>query len=603
MTRRWVNRRVETFSFLDADTVRRRMSVDLTVPRMGFLLAGATVFVPLMMREKRDLRHLDVRGPDDRPLSVLNTEQGAAVAVAGIKGHLETILPGSPLDVDDEALARIVAKRGSEPLAEEYLARGSKMDGLLAQVSGLGASFQVVAEEIRRLIEELASSFMLLVPLEYRRGRRLVCKVSYDTALRRATDDAASRQAPRTFCAEGAKLDRGYARGFAGLATLGLVGRPEVLACTGFDACESYHAEVVPPKDAYVVRSWLTVFGSPGSTRLAGYMASEDQHMSRSHLRARPSARDETATVTVVLHAHRQELLLPLAFSAALISVVLGLLPGHVYELDGQTLAALLLVPFALSAYYIRSQDNSYVMRMLAGARLLAFVPLAAALCLLMLVAVGLIPPTKGTTISPADVTVMRATFLASAYAAVPLLGAVAAPWLGRRVGALSAWAKRAGRSRQVVWRWGSRLAVLMAAVAIVVACIALPALPAATPSRPMANISCHDPSQRLASHLDAPGHGRGLWRYTKAGEAGGWGGRGHEARTAPAPCARNRRRHQRTSRHRPTRLGSRFCLARRDARRPLNRELAPRSARPPGHPPSPPGRWRRWSPRPRRAR
>jgi hypothetical protein len=236
MARNWVNRRVETFSFLDAETVRCRMSIDLTLPAMSFVTAGDFVFVPLLALAKRDLRNLDVRGPDDRPLPVLTTQQNAEAVVRGIKEQLTPLLPpGTALDANHERkLREIVEARDVDGSATAYLKSDAPMGFLLDRVS-----------------DELV----------------------------------------------------------------------------------------------------------------------------RSHLRAVPATRGDTATLTVVLHAYRQELLFPLAFSGLLISVVLALLPAHVYTIDAQTVAALLLVPFALSAYYIRGQDNSYVTRMLRGARLLVLFP------------------------------------------------------------------------------------------------------------------------------------------------------------------------------------------------------------------------------------
>src|SRR4051812_46948176 len=56
----WVHRRTETFRFLDAYTVRRRMSVDFTLPEGRHLALGETVFVPLMILRKENLRNFDI---------------------------------------------------------------------------------------------------------------------------------------------------------------------------------------------------------------------------------------------------------------------------------------------------------------------------------------------------------------------------------------------------------------------------------------------------------------------------------------------------------------------------------------------------------------
>src|SRR4051812_45189794 len=64
--RRWVHRRVETLDFVDITRLRRRMSIDFTVPnRSGIpvvLRTGQSIaFVPIALLSKRVLRNFDVR--------------------------------------------------------------------------------------------------------------------------------------------------------------------------------------------------------------------------------------------------------------------------------------------------------------------------------------------------------------------------------------------------------------------------------------------------------------------------------------------------------------------------------------------------------------
>jgi hypothetical protein len=530
MARNWVNRRVQAFSFLDADTVRCRMSIDLTLPAMSFVAAGDSVFVPLLALAKRDLRNLDVRGPDDRPLPVLTTEQNAKEVVRGIKEHLDPLLPtGIALGDNHEAeLRQIVKARGKGGGARKSLQLDALLGLLLDQVSD-----QLVREEVEHLIQELESVFLLLVELEYQPDRRIVCKVSYDIARQQA--------------AGATRADRRYARFLASLASLGLLARYEVLECDAFGLCESYHTEVIPPKDTYVVESSLTVCRQSGDTL---ERTPPDEHRFRSHLRAVPSARGDTATLTVVLHAYRQELLFPLAFSGLLISVVLALLPAHVYAIDAQTVAALLLVPFALSAYYVRGQDNSYVTRMLRGARLLVLLPLAAAIYVLTLVGIGELPPAKGS-IPAGAFRGLQAAFLVSAFPASVLLVALVAPWLGRRVRA------RARAWRRTMWRVVG-LALLVALAGLVCGGVlgSIAWLRAEAPSQPAAIISCSGVlRQTPVRESESPCHCRESRRHA---DADGRGRGRSNARKEPAECARPRRR----------RLHS--CGARLGARSPL---------------------------------
>jgi hypothetical protein len=498
MARNWVNRRVETFSFLDAETVRCRMSIDLTLPAMSFVTAGEFVFVPLLALAKRDLRNLDVRGPDDRPLPVLTTEQNAEAVVRGIKEYLSPLLPaGTVLDANHEKkLREIVEARDGDGSAAAYLRSDAPMGFLLDRVSD-----ELVRKEIERLLEELESAFLLLVPLEYQPDRRIVCKVSYDVARELRTVET--------------KSDRRYTTALAVLASLGLLGRSEVLDCVAFGLCESYHAEVIPPKDAYVAETSLTVCRqSDGSS----------------------GGRLET-TLSVVLHAYRQELLFPLAFSGLLISVVLALLPARVYAIDAQTVAALLLVPFALSAYYIRGQDNSYVTRMLRGARLLVLFPLAAAIYVLTLAGIGEIPPAKGAIVSAGVLRGMRVALLASAFPTCVLLVTLVAPWLGRR-------ARPRIRAREDAgYGWAVRSVVVLVLVVALVGVIgggvvaSSAWLRAGAPSSPTAKVSCSGLSDQTCVPPSEPSCQCREGRCHA--DAGSRRGRRSHARREAASCAR----------------------------------------------------------------
>ena len=74
-----------------------------------------------------------------------------------------------------------------------------------------------------------------------------------------------------------------------------------------------------------------------------------------------PRSQSETASLTVVLQARRETLIVPLLVSAVIITVPLWFLEREAAfgRLDGATLGALLLVPFLLAAFYIRSATHT----------------------------------------------------------------------------------------------------------------------------------------------------------------------------------------------------------------------------------------------------
>ena len=65
----WVHRRVEVVEFVTDEVMRRRVSIDFTVPERLPVVAGRTV-VPLALMRKRPMTAFDLRDEDGRPLSV-----------------------------------------------------------------------------------------------------------------------------------------------------------------------------------------------------------------------------------------------------------------------------------------------------------------------------------------------------------------------------------------------------------------------------------------------------------------------------------------------------------------------------------------------------
>jgi hypothetical protein len=321
---------------------------------------------------------------------------------------------------------------------------------------------------------------LLLVPLEYRAGERVIAKVSYDVALRRQNGSSSS----------------GYLRFFVNRAvsSVGLVGRAEVFDNLAVGLCESYHAEVVPPRDVYVAEPALAVLREGATVEDEPEL---DNHKFRPHVHVVPEARGDTGTLSLIFHAYRQELLLPLAFSGVLISATLGLMPARVYSLDGQTLAALLLVPFALSAYYIRGQENSYATHMLIGVRMLVLLPLAAALTALSLVALGSVPPAKGHPVGQGTFDLLQVAFLFAALPTALLIVSLISPGVGtvlrpkiRAAAGKDRETERKGETPRKGWRLVGGVAILLAIGAIVYGCYwaatiwletSAPSVPAAT--------------------------------------------------------------------------------------------------------------------------
>lgn len=444
----WVHRRVETFQFLDADTVRRRGSVDFEMPPNAPFHAGQEVLVPIMLLHKQDLRNFSVRDDAEAALIVPTADQNAAIAMDGLRQYLEGLgdAPGPLTQPELNAIQEIVDGRRPEE-AKRAAAKALAPGGALA----VAVAREGVANKranLEALMGQLGDGFMLLVRLPYRPGHRQVVKLTYDAP-----------HATRHLGAIGFL----YWLAVRIVSTFGLVARQEVFRglLVGFSA--SYHAEVVPPVDAYSAETSLE----------AGRDLVIDDHRYRPHVKISGRARGDTGTLTVLLHASREALIVPLLVSAWITAGTLHYVhdqaPKH--ELDGQTLAALLLVPFALAAYYVRSSENGYVTKMLRGVRAIAVVPVAAGALIIAMIGLEYLDSTKASRTDFAHALEWTGRAAGWAWwAAVALSVATVAPWGGSAVRPIV----RSLQARARAWPRGTRFALLALVAGVIVVAILL---------------------------------------------------------------------------------------------------------------------------------
>jgi hypothetical protein len=388
----WVHRRVERFEFVDAETVRRHMSIDLTLPTEQGIAEGQVVAVPLMLHKKRIqvLRSLDVTDADGRRLNVLESKRSRAVMVEGLEAFLAGLGSATSGKAVSAALDAIVSKESgaAEEEAAQALSGGGAID------SALGHGDPRAVEAMKALIQELAQGFMLLVALPYRPVTPQLLKFSYDEPLDPPIHVEGRARIARTL----RSLNRV-------LSSLGLMGRVESIRGLPVRLGASYHAEVLPAPGTYSGEASLAIKeplqeegGNPVSRQaLIREGVCRDTHRSRPHLwvggGGRETNRGELGDLRVILFARRDGLVFPLFFSAAVIASVLAWVPSEYSRLDGITLGALLLAPVALAAYYARSDENDYLTVAMRGLRGVATVSVIAGVAVIALLGLGYIQP------------------------------------------------------------------------------------------------------------------------------------------------------------------------------------------------------------------
>ena len=398
--RGFVLRRVETFEFLDFATVRRRMSVYfrfLEAPELG---KPATVYVPMLLLAKQDLRNFDLRDAEGGALPMLTRDENARIMASGIGQYLS---PYTEFTKDSErALRKLIADRESN--ADAALGEDGWLRPLLAAVRE-----DQLRAGLTALVRLLDKSFLVLAAIPYEADARRVVKLSYDV-----------------------ELLRGRAAGWSTLiarfvASFGFAARPERFEELAVGLGASYHAEAVAPPDTYIDDARLELPDDDDDAE------DSDDHRFRPHVHVDSEDEGQRGTFSLLLQAQREGLVVPLLFAALAITGALVLIPRQEDDLDGQTLAALLLVPFALAAFFIRSAENSYVTRMLRGVRLVASVPVVAGVVTIAMLGLGYLAPEMGKTDDDAEAVAEYAAW-ASGIATALLAAAVVMPPIVRHV-------------------------------------------------------------------------------------------------------------------------------------------------------------------------
>ena len=172
---RWVHRRVESVRFYDTDLVRRRVSVDFTLPRaVRPETADARAYVPLALLQKGPLTNFDLRDELGAPLPLLTTSQAGRL----VFDELVAIAAGALAPGDDadalRALLWDVVVGDPQTAAERLGTIESDWPHVWAHAP------------LRGLVKTLAPSFLVIAPL-YDARRRRVLKFAYDAPSRRET--------------------------------------------------------------------------------------------------------------------------------------------------------------------------------------------------------------------------------------------------------------------------------------------------------------------------------------------------------------------------------------------------------------------------------
>jgi hypothetical protein len=357
---RWVHRRVEGFVLLDEARLRRRVSVDFTVPNTAYYRRQAGLHqaaVPLAQLRKRVLRNLDVRDESGTALPVLSQEENRLVAYAMLVltarralrlTGAENLLPQRLVDL----LRRFVSPDAEE--SDRAFAEARK----LAEAGwepALWSNARMLA-----LTGELARHFVLYARLRVRPGQRRVIKFAYDEEFRLANRP---------------------------LAWLGTSSAPLTLSAWSIGAGYSYHAEIAAPGELFIESARLVAVDleaespqpwtgllDPSPSRAEPLALDQDGPTVSAHLHSSGAPRQQLGAIQIRLCLRHPFIASNLLIAAITTLILVGgvvLRAGLGVHTRPDPLTALLVVVPGLYAVYLAAPgEHKLFQRLVTGVRL-----------------------------------------------------------------------------------------------------------------------------------------------------------------------------------------------------------------------------------------
>jgi hypothetical protein len=186
----WIARRVETVTFLDADTVRRQVSVDFTVPKLPTVieLDGQPLhFLPLTLLRKRRLTHFDLCDETGRALPLVTRRANGPLAASALAEAAMAFQPDPQLrSIPRGNLSAELWRMATLPAGD---ARKTWRD--LAQTrSGENPAERDLRDALTKswhflsLANDLTRNFLVVTPLFAQSGDRRIIKFAYTEQVR-----------------------------------------------------------------------------------------------------------------------------------------------------------------------------------------------------------------------------------------------------------------------------------------------------------------------------------------------------------------------------------------------------------------------------------
>jgi hypothetical protein len=349
---KWVNRRVETKTFVDDVRVSHHTSLDFTIPPVDLPRSDTNAdvcLVPLLFLRKATLRTFDLRDEEGKAQPALTRDQNARIAPQCLTAlYVLACERATPRLVPDQD----VAGRLEQVVRLDPPASLNVLDQLTGETDGVAPEQTAAIRNyapLMALLVDFATGFLLLTQLAAKPRDRRVIKLTYVQTLRPTSRTPGLF--PRSMLALGqwiGWLDHGF-----------------TLTASGIGAAQSYHFEMGMPSDI-IVRSARLVRVQPAPALLA-----IDTSVILTHLNCAGQTRGAIASVDCEYRLRPSMLWPGYLISAATFLLLAGgvllRLAGFHARLDPAS-AFLLTLP-ALFAAYSLATEHPLTRRIAAGTR------------------------------------------------------------------------------------------------------------------------------------------------------------------------------------------------------------------------------------------
>jgi hypothetical protein len=349
--RKWVERRVETVTFISEAWQRRHTSVHFDVPPFADTPGGpagvALVWVPIAMLKKEVLRQLDVRDEEGAALPVLSARQERLLARELLGQQAKSALNMNQTDSLDPTLA-------------DWLDSVTAAEGTVSFDSARTAHVPDAAEllrdgPMRGYLEDLAHNFMLLARLDAKPATTRIVKFTYNSRL---DLEETSRRSLRT--------------------GIGLFDYGERFSTPAIFDCRSYHVEIACPEELTIAEARLHDVTESSYGRTDRVPLDEDYLVDRAHLyTSGPHSPDVQYGYVVVGFRLKAQVVDPVfVLTAAIAGVIVGGIAVHFLwptAVRTETAAVVVVAIPSFFATLVAPGNHPIVKRMFFGLRVVAF--------------------------------------------------------------------------------------------------------------------------------------------------------------------------------------------------------------------------------------